>query len=231
MPAGGREGCVEQRHGVGLRGGWSRGCTAALCVAAATLLMAVGAPAGASAARWEVAGHVLASSSETELLESEGVLTIGVKGLMTTLKCEGGMNDLAIGGKPGTDEVQELSINCTDSSACAVEKVQAQKLGYKSELKELVGPPTEYYDLIKEIEVTFTVSGALCPAAGKYILEGNIEGVIENSSHKLVFPATELAGTSLTLNSLTAMKSYRATIEGEFELATLHHGWEWKVIT
>jgi hypothetical protein len=203
----------------------------ALCVATAALLTAVGAPASASAARWEVAGHILMSPSETELLESEGVITIGVKGLSTTLKCEGGMNDLAIGGKPGTDEVQGLSINCSDNSFCAVEKVTAQKLGYKSELKEVVGPPLEYFDLIKEIEVTFTISGASCPVAGKYILEGNVEGVIENSSHRLVFPATQLAGTSLILNSLTAMKSYRATIEGEFEFATLHHGWEWKVIT
>jgi hypothetical protein len=230
MPGGRREGCIDQRHGEGRWGGWSRGRTMALCIAA-TLLTAIGAPAVASAARWEVAGNILTSSSETELLESEGVLTIGVKGLSTTLKCEGGMNDLAIGGNPGTDEVKELGITCTDNSFCAVEKIEAKKLGYKSELKEFLGPPREYYDLIEEIEITFTISGASCSTAGKYILEDNIEGVIENGNHRLVFPSTPLPGSDLILNSLTGMKSYRATAEGEFEFATLHHGWEWKVVT
>lgn len=230
MAGGRREGCIDQRHGEGRWGGWSRGCTMALCIAV-TLLTAVGAPAVASAARWEVAGHILTSSSETEVLEGEGVLTIVVKGLSTTLKCEGGMKDLAIGGNPGTDEVQSFAIKCTDNSFCAVEKMEAKKLGYKSELKEFLGPPREYYDLIKEIEMTFTITGASCPTAGKYILEDNVEGVIESGSHKLVFPSTPLSGSDLILNSLTGMTSYRATMEGEFQFATLHHLWEWKVVT
>jgi len=228
---GGRRGSrTDRRHGEGHSGGLSRGRTMALCVAA-TLLTAVGVPAVASAARWEVAGHVLASSSETELLEGEGNVTILVKGLSMTLKCSGGMNDLAIGGTPGTDEVTGVGLVCTDTSGCTVEKVEAKNLDYKSELKDFLGPPHEYYDLIKEIEISFTISGATCTTAGKYILEFNVEGVIENTNHRLVFPSTPLPGSDLILNDLTDMKSYRATMEGEFQFATLHHAWEWKVIT
>jgi hypothetical protein len=220
---------IGRRPAGGRQGSRSRGCTIALCIAT-TLLIVIGAPAGASAARWEVAGKILKSPSETELLEGEGVLTIGVKGLSTTLKCGAGMNDLAIGGATGTDEVQTFGISCTDSSSCTVEKMVATKLGYKSELKES-GTPPKYYDLIKEMEITFTISGASCPTAGKYILEANLEGVVENSTHMLVFPSTPLSGTKVILNSLTAMKSYFATVEGELEFATQHHVWEWKVVT
>ncbi len=178
-------------------------------------MLVVGAIAPASSLAtplWRVGATVLLTTLETKPVTETGRIKIIVVG-RTEVSCEVEFRDLLIGGAPGTDEFTTFTpFNCTDSTSfCSVTSASAQHLDFYSTLSESA---SKYFDLIKPIEIAFTLSGASCTVAGKYVLEEEVEGEFINIQEKLVLPHPELKGTFLVVNDLTNMEGYHGELEG-----------------
>lgn len=187
--------------------------TCVLAIGAFMLVVGAIAPASSLATPlWRVGAKVLLTTLETEPVVETGTIKITVVG-RTEVSCKVEFRDLLIGGAPGTDEFTKFTpVDCTDSTSfCSVTSASAQHLDFYSTLSESA---SKYFDLIKPIEIAFTLSGASCTVAGKYVLEEEVEGEFINIQEKLALPHPELKGTFLVVNDLTNMEGYHGELEG-----------------
>jgi hypothetical protein len=171
-------------------------------LAALAVLCAVFAASASAAPAWKF---------ETKSLEgSEVILGGALESSMTipglTTKCENFLYKLSIKNEAGTGkgEVTEVPLyNCTtDSKACTVKSIGAEKLPWPSHLTTVSSAP---YIIIEGVKVGIVYSGVECAVEGLLVtVTGSAGGLIDNVAETATFNATTLAATGTSLKALSS---------------------------
>ncbi len=169
-------------------------------LAALAVLCAMFAASASAAPAWKFESKSL-EGTETILGGAiESSLTI--PGLTT--KCENFLYKVNIKNEAGTGtgEVTELPLyNCTTNSpVCAVKKIGAEKLPWKSKLTTVSTTP---YIIIEGVKVGIVYSGEEC-ALGEtlVVVSGSAGGLINNTTETATFNSTTLSATKTELKAL-----------------------------
>jgi hypothetical protein len=169
-------------------------------LAALAILSAVFAAGAGAAPAWKFEGKSL-EGTETVLggaLDS----SLTVPGLTT--KCENFLYKLTVKNEAGTGkgEVTELPLfNCTtNSSACSVKTIAAEKLPWPV---KLVAISTSNYIVIEGVKVAILYAGVECVLGGTLVtVTGSAGGLIDNAKETATFNSTTLAATGTVLKAL-----------------------------
>ena len=169
-------------------------------LAALAILSAVFAAGAGAAPAWKF---------ESKSLEgSETVLGAALESSMTipglTTKCENFLYKLTIKNEAGTGkgEVTEVPLfNCTtNSSACTVKTIAAEKLPWPAKLTAI---STSSYIVIEGVKVAILYAGEECVLGGTLVtVTGSAGGLIDNSKETATFNASTLTATGTTLKAL-----------------------------
>jgi len=169
-------------------------------LAALAILSAVFAAGAGAAPAWKFEGKSL-EGTET-ILGAALDSSLTVPGLTT--KCENFLYKLTIKNEAGTGkgEVTELPLfNCTtNSTACSVKTIAAEKLPWPA---KLVVVATSNYIVIEGVKVAILYAGAECVLGGTLVtVTGSAGGLIDNVAETATFNATTLAATGTVLKAL-----------------------------
>lgn len=169
-------------------------------LAALAVLCAVFAAGASAAPSWKF---------ESKSLEgSEVILGGAIESSMTvpglTTKCENFLYKLTIKNEGGTGkgELTEMPLyNCsTDSTACSVSKIGAEKLPWPSHLATF---STTNYVIIEGVKVAILYSGAECVLGGTLVtVTGSAGGSVDNTAETATFNSTTLAASGTSLKAL-----------------------------
>jgi len=145
---------------------------------------------------------------EKELTGSEVVLGAAVESSLTipglTTKCENFLYKLTIKNEAGIGkgEVTELPLyNCTtNSNACTVSSIAAEKLPWLSHLATF---SSKNYVVIEGVKVGILYSGEECVLGGTLVIvKGSAGGLIDNTAETATFNATTLSASATELRAL-----------------------------
>jgi len=147
---------------------------------------------------------------ETKSLEgSEVILGGALESSLTipglTTKCENFLYKLTIKNEAGTGkgEVTELPLyNCTtDTAACSVSKIGAEKLPWPSHLTTVSTTP---YIIIEGVRVSILYGGEECALNETLVpVTGSAGGSINNTTETATFNASTLSATGTSLKALS----------------------------
>jgi hypothetical protein len=167
---------------------------------AALVISAVFAGSAAAAPAWRF--------NSSELTGSETVVGAAIESSMTipglTTKCENFLYKLTISNSAGTGkgEVTELPLyNCTtNSKACTVETIGAEKLPWPSHLATV---SAKNYVVIEGVKVAILYSGKECVLGETLVtVKGSAGGLVDNATETATFNASTLAATGTKLTAL-----------------------------
>jgi hypothetical protein len=155
------------------------------------------------------AGATPAWKFETKSLEgSETILGGALESSMTipglTTKCENFLYKLTIKNEAGTGkgEVTEVPLyNCsTNSTACSIKTIGAEKLPWASKLTTVT---TTNYIIIEGVRVAILYAGKECVLGGTLVtVTGAAGGSIDNTAETATFNSTTLGATKTELKAL-----------------------------
>jgi len=169
-------------------------------LAALAVLCALFAASASAAPAWKF---------ETKSLEGTEVILGGayesaltVPGLTT--KCENFLYKLTIENSAGTGKgsLTEMPLyNCTtNSSACTVSKISAEKLPYASHLATF---GTTNYIVIEGVKVPILYAGEECVLGGTLVtVTGSAGGSIDNTAETATFNSSTLAASKTELKAI-----------------------------
>jgi len=182
-------------------------------LAALAVLCAVFASSASAAPAWKFEAKSLEGSEVILGGALESSLTI--PGLTTT--CENFLYKLSIKNEAGTGkgEVTELPLyNCTtNTEACAVEKIGAEKLPWPSHLATVSSSP---YIIIEGVRVGIVYSGEECAVGGILVaVTGSAGGLIDNTTETATFNNTTLAATGTALKALSGKAEWSGVFPTE----------------
>lgn len=168
---------------------------------AALVISAVFASSAGASPVWKFNG--------SELTGSETIVGGALESSMTipglTTKCENFLYKLTIKNEAGLGkgEVTELPLyNCTtDSSACTVSTIGAEKLPWPSKLSTV---SSSNYIVIEGVKVGILYSGAEC-ALGETLVtvKGTAGGLVDNAAETATFSASSFSATKTELKALS----------------------------
>jgi hypothetical protein len=169
-------------------------------LAALAVLCAMFATSASAAPAWKFEGKSLEGS--------EVVLGGAIESSMTipglTTKCEDFLYKLTAENASGTGKgsVTEVPLyNCTtDSTACSVKTIGAEKLPWASHLSTVSTTP---YIIIEGVKVAIIYAGEECVLGGTLVtVTGSAGGSIDNSKETATFNASTLSASGTTLKAL-----------------------------
>lgn len=167
---------------------------------AALVLSAVFAGSAGAAPVWKF--------NSSELTGKETIVGAAVESSMTipglTTKCENFLYKLSISNSAGTGtgEVTELPLyNCTtDSTACSVGSIGAEKLPWPS---KLTTASSKNYIVIEAVKVGILYSGAECALDGVLAsVKGTAGGLVDNTTETATFDSASFSATKTELKAL-----------------------------
>lgn len=169
-------------------------------LAALAVLCAIFAASASAAPAWNFESKSLEGTEVIVGGAYESALT--VPGLTT--KCENFLYKLTIKNEGGTGkgEVTEVPLyNChTNSSACTVKTITAEKLPWASHLATV---STTNYIIIEGVKVPILYAGKECVLGGTLVtVTGSAGGSIDNVAETATFSATTLSATKTELKAL-----------------------------
>jgi hypothetical protein len=169
-------------------------------LAALAVLAAVFAASAGATPAWKFEGKALEGS--------EVILGGAVESSMTipglTTKCENFLYKLSVKNEAGTGkgEVTEVPLyNCTtNSSACSVKTIGAEKLPWASHLATF---STTNYVVIEGVRVAILYSGVECVLGGTLVtVTGSAGGSVDNTAETATFNSTTLSASKTELRAL-----------------------------
>ena len=171
-------------------------------LAALAVLCAVFATSASAAPAWKFNGTSLEGTETIVGAASESSMTI--PGLTT--KCENFLYKLTIKNEAGTGkgEVTELPLfNCTtNSSACFVETIGAEKLPWASKLTTI---SSSNYIIIEGVKVGIYYEGEECVLGETLVtVSGSAGGLLDNTTETATFNSTTLSTTGTELKALAS---------------------------
>lgn len=169
-------------------------------LAALAVLCAMFATSASAAPAWNFESKSLEGTEVIVGGAYESALT--VPGLTT--KCENFLYKLTIKNEGGTGkgEVTEVPLyNChTNSSACTVKTITAEKLPWASHLATV---STTNYIIIEGVKVPILYAGKECVLGGTLVtVTGSAGGSIDNVAETATFSSTTLSATKTELKAL-----------------------------
>lgn len=169
-------------------------------LAALAVLCAIFATSASAAPAWKFEEKSLEGTEVILGGAYESALT--VPGLTT--KCENFLYKLTIKNEAGTGkgEVTEVPLyNChTNSSACTVKTITAEKLPWASHLATV---STTNYIIIEGVKVPILYAGKECVLGGTLVtVTGSAGGSIDNVAETATFSSTTLSATKTELKAL-----------------------------
>lgn len=169
-------------------------------LAALAVLCAMFATSASAAPAWKFESKSLEGTEVILGGAYESALT--VPGLTT--KCENFLYKLTIKNEAGTGkgEVTEVPLyNChTNSSACTVKTITAEKLPWASHLATV---STTSYIVIEGVKVPILYAGKECVLGGTLVtVTGSAGGSIDNVAETATFSSATLAATGTELKAL-----------------------------
>ena len=169
-------------------------------LAALAVLCALFATSASAAPAWKFEEKAL-EGTET-ILGGAYESSMTVPGLTT--KCENFLYKLTIKNEAGTGkgEVTEVPLyNCTtNSTACSVKTITAEKLPWASKLTTV---STSSYIIIEGVKVPILYAGKECVLGGTLVtVTGSAGGIINNTEETATFNATTLSATKTELKAL-----------------------------
>lgn len=169
-------------------------------LAALVVLCAMFATSASAAPAWKFESKSLEGTEVILGGAYESALT--VPGLTT--KCENFLYKLTIKNEAGTGkgEVTEVPLyNChTNSSACTVKTITAEKLPWASHLTTV---STTNYIVIEGVKVPILYAGKECVLGGTLVtVTGSAGGSIDNVAETATFSSTTLSATKTELKAL-----------------------------
>lgn len=169
-------------------------------LAALALLCAMFAASASAAPAWKFEEKALEGNEVILGGAYESALT--VPGLTTT--CENFLYKLTIKNEGGTGkgEVTEVPLyNChTNSSACTVKTITAEKLPWASHLATV---SASSYIIIEGVKVPILYAGKECVLGGTLVtVTGSAGGLINNTEETAKFNSTTLGATGTELKAL-----------------------------
>lgn len=186
----------------------------------ALVALAIGALFAASASAapaWKFEEKALEGTEQIEGGAANSGMTI--PGLTTT--CANFLYEIGISNSAGTGKgsLSEVPLfNCfTDSEACTVEAIEAEKLPWASHLTAVTGTN---YIVIEGVRVSILYGGKTCVLNETIVpVTGSAGGSISNSSESATFSKTTLGATG------TKLKAFGQSIEwfGTFP----NEGFQW----
>jgi hypothetical protein len=170
-------------------------------LAALAVLCALFATTASAAPAWKFEGKALEGSEVVMGGAIDSLLTI--PGLTT--KCENFLYKLTAENASGTGKgsVTEVPLyNCkTNSSACIVETIGAEKLPWASKLTTVSTTP---YIIIEGVKVSIFYEGEECVLAETLVtVTGSAGGQIDNTKETATFNSTTLSATKTELKALS----------------------------
>lgn len=170
-------------------------------LAALAVLCAVFAASASAAPAWKFETKALEGTETVVGGALESSLT--VPGLTT--KCENFLYKLNIKNESGTGkgEVTEVPLfNCaTNSKACTVGKIGAEKLPWASHLSTFT--PSNYI-IIEGVKVAILYSGKECVLGETLVsVTGSAGGVVDNTAETATFNSTTLSASKTELKALS----------------------------
>jgi hypothetical protein len=169
-------------------------------LAALAVLCAIFASSASAAPAWKFESKSLEGTEVILGGAYESALT--VPGLTT--KCENFLYKLTIKNEAGTGkgEVTEVPLyNChTNSTACTVKTITAEKLPWASHLTTV---STTNYIVIEGVKVPILYAGKECVLGGTLVtVTGSAGGSIDNTAETATFSSTTLSATGTELKAL-----------------------------
>ena len=169
-------------------------------LAALAVLCAMFATSASAAPAWKFEGTALEGTETVVGAAYESALT--VPGLTT--KCENFLYKLTIKNEAGTGkgEVTEVPLyNCTtNSSACTVKTITAEKLPWPA---KLITVSTSSYIVIEGVKVPILYAGKECVLGGLLVtVTGSAGGIIDNTQETATFNSTTLSASKTELKAL-----------------------------
>jgi hypothetical protein len=169
-------------------------------LAALAVLCAMFATSASAAPAWKFESKSLEGTEVILGGAYESALT--VPGLTT--KCENFLYKLTVKNEAGTGkgEVTEVPLyNChTNSSACTVKTITAEKLPWASHLATV---STTNYIIIEGVKVPILYAGKECVLGGTLVtVSGSAGGSIDNVAETATFSSTTLSATGTELKAL-----------------------------
>lgn len=170
-------------------------------LAALAVLCAMFATSASAAPEWKF--------EEKGLEGTETILGGALESSMTipglTTKCENFLYKLSIKNEAGTGkgEVNEVPLyNCkTNSSACIVETIGAEKLPWASKLTTVSSAP---YIIIEGVKVSIYYEGEECVLGETLVtVTGSAGGSIDNAKETATFNATTMSAAKTELKALS----------------------------
>jgi hypothetical protein len=174
--------------------------TTLVAVLAALAILSAAFAAGAGAApAWKFDGEAL-EGSETILGGAEDSY-LTVPGLTTD--CENFLYEVEIENEGGTGQgsVTEVPLfDCaTDSEACTVDSIEAQKLPWAAHLSTV---SSSHYIVIEGIKVAILYGGEECVLGGTLLnVTGSAGGITDNEAETATFNPTTFSATETSLKS------------------------------
>lgn len=170
-------------------------------LAALAVLCAMFATSASAAPAWKFEGKALEGSEVIMGGAFESALT--VPGLTT--KCEDFLYKLSVKNEAGTGkgELTEMPLyNCTtDSSACLVNTIGAEKLPYPSHLATF---GAANYVIIENVKVGIRYKGEECALGGILVsVTGSAGGEVNNTTETATFNAATLSASETELRALS----------------------------
>jgi hypothetical protein len=171
-----------------------------VALAAVAVLCALFAASASAAPAWKFESKSLEGTEVVLGGAYESALT--VPGLTT--KCENFLYKLTIENSAGTGKgsLTEMPLyNCTtNSSACSVSKISAEKLPYASHLATF---GTTNYIVIEGVKVPILYAGEECVLGGTLVtVTGSAGGSIDNTAETATFNSTTLAASKTELKAI-----------------------------
>jgi hypothetical protein len=169
-------------------------------LAAMAIICAVLAPSAGAAPAWKFEGKSLEGTEVILGGALESSMTI--PGLTT--KCENFLYKLTIENASGTGKgsLTEVPLyNCsTNSKACTVDKIGAEKLPWTSKLTTV---STTNYIIIEGVKVNIVYGGEECVLYETLVnVTGSAGGSIDNTAETATFNSTTLSATKTELKAL-----------------------------
>lgn len=182
-------------------------------LAAMAIICAVFASSAGAAPAWKF---------ESKALEGTEVILGGaLESSMTipglTTKCENFLYKLTIKNEAGTGkgEVTEVPLyNCTtNSSACTVDKIGAEKLPWPSKLATF--SPSNYV-IIEGVKVNIVYGGEECVLYETLVnVTGSAGGVVDNATETATFNSTTLSASKTELKALNQKIEWKGVFPTE----------------
>lgn len=175
--------------------------TAIAALAALAVLCAMFATTASAAPAWKFEGKALEGSEVVVGGALESSMTI--PGLTT--KCANFLYKLTVENASGTGKgsVTEVPLyNCsTNSKACIVETIGAEKLPWASKLTTVSTTP---YIIIEGVKVAIYYEGEECVLGETLVtVTGSAGGLIDNAKETATFNSTTLSATGTELKALS----------------------------